>query len=76
MNGGKGGQADSLFDRLYQRAKRIDVDGETYWRVEGDTLLDEDQLRLYAQQRKRYKRRKSQCRKPDCRWLRLRSWWA
>jgi hypothetical protein len=51
MNGGKGGQADSLFDRLYQRAKRIDVDGETYWRVEGDTLLDEDQLRLYAQQR-------------------------
>ena len=38
-----------LFDRLYHKAKRIEVDGETYWRVEGDTLLDEEQLRLYAQ---------------------------
>jgi hypothetical protein len=42
--------AESLFDRLYNKGKRIKVDGETYWRVEGDTLLDEDQLRLYAQQ--------------------------
>jgi hypothetical protein len=39
-----------LFDRLYNKGKRIEVDGETYWRVEGDTLLDEEQLRLYAQQ--------------------------
>lgn len=41
----------SLFDRLYRFAKRIEVDGETYWRVEGDTLLDEDQLDLYARRR-------------------------
>jgi hypothetical protein len=51
MSGGVGGHGESLFDRLHHMAKRIDVDGETYWRVEGDTLLDEDQLRLYAQQR-------------------------
>jgi hypothetical protein len=49
MNAASGGQAESLFDRL-KRGKSIPVDGETYWRVEGDTLLDEDQLRIYAQQ--------------------------
>ena len=43
--------AGSLFERLQASSKRIEVDGKTYWRVEGDTLLDEDQLRLYAQQR-------------------------
>ena|ERR1700730_10251086 len=51
MNGGTGGQAQSFFERLCERAKRIEVDGETYRRVEGDTLLEEDQLRLYAHQR-------------------------
>jgi hypothetical protein len=40
-----------LFDTLYERSKRVDVDGTVYWLVEGDTLLDEDQLRSYAQQR-------------------------
>ncbi|HKQ75488.1 MAG TPA: hypothetical protein VJ810_17445 [Blastocatellia bacterium] len=39
-----------LFQRLYERSKRVEVDGATYWVVEGDTLLDEDQLRFYAQQ--------------------------
>jgi hypothetical protein len=50
MNDGTDGP-QSLFETLYQKAKRIEVDGQTYWRVEGDTLLDEDQLRLYARQR-------------------------
>jgi len=49
MSGGTAA-TESLFDKLHRLAKRIDIDGETYWRVEGDTLLDEDQLRNYAQQ--------------------------
>jgi hypothetical protein len=40
----------TLFQRLYKGAKRVVVDRVTYWMVEGDTLLDEDQLRFYAQQ--------------------------
>jgi len=39
----------SLFERLRDHAKRIVVDGETFWRVEGDSLLDEAQLRRYAE---------------------------
>ena len=39
-----------LFQRLHEKAKRVEVDGNTYWLVDGDTLLDEDQLRFYAQQ--------------------------
>lgn len=37
-----------LFDKLQKELKKIDVDGETFYRVEGDLLLDEDQLALYA----------------------------
>jgi hypothetical protein len=51
MGDGRNSGAGSLFERLQASSKRIEVDGETYWRVEGDTLLDEDQLRLYARQR-------------------------
>lgn len=51
MNGRTGADAQSLFERLRDGSKRVEIDGETYWRVEGDMLLDEDQLRLYAQQR-------------------------
>jgi hypothetical protein len=43
--------SETLFDKLYRSAKRIDVDGVTYWRVEGDILLDEKELRQYAQHR-------------------------
>jgi len=54
-----GPQADavveSLFDRLRVRSKQVTIDGETYWRVEGDLLLDEDQLRLYAQRQEAVK---------------------
>jgi len=39
-----------LFQKLHQSSKRVSIDGVTYWVVEGDTLLDEDQLLLYAQQ--------------------------
>lgn len=38
----------SLFQRLYEKGKRVVIDDCTYWLVEGDTLLDEDQLRAYA----------------------------
>jgi hypothetical protein len=44
-------QAEKLFDRLHNYAKRIEVDGETFWRVEGDVLLDKRELRTYAQER-------------------------
>jgi hypothetical protein len=40
----------TLFQKLYERSKRVVDEGITYWVVEGDILLDEDQLRLYAQQ--------------------------
>jgi hypothetical protein len=50
MNGEAGREAQPLFERLRTLARRIDVDGETYWRVEGDTLLDEGQLEQYARQ--------------------------
>jgi hypothetical protein len=43
--------AEALFDTLRNKSKQVRIDGETFWRVEGDLLLDEDQLRLYAQQR-------------------------
>ena len=37
-----------LFQKLHQSSKRVSIDGVTYWVVEGDTLLDEDQLLLYG----------------------------
>ncbi|MCE9658962.1 MAG: hypothetical protein K8R60_10410 [Burkholderiales bacterium] len=49
MDDRKGETAASLFERLRAGSKRIVVDGETFWRVEGDSLLDEEQLRRYAQ---------------------------
>jgi hypothetical protein len=50
MNGSRD-PGQSLFERLRAGSKRVEIDGQTYWRVEGDVLLDEDQLLLYAQQR-------------------------
>ncbi len=44
-----GEATQSLFERLRAGAKQIVVDGVTFWRVEGDSLLDEEQLRQYAQ---------------------------
>jgi hypothetical protein len=45
----------SLYDRLRAGAKQIIIDGEPYWRVEGDLLLDDDQLQLYAQRQEALK---------------------
>lgn len=45
------GTSERLFDKLQKHSKKIVIDGETYWRLEGDMLVDEDQLRHYAQQR-------------------------
>jgi hypothetical protein len=42
--------ARTLFTRLHARPG-VKIDGKMYWRVEGDMLLDEDELRAYAQQR-------------------------
>lgn len=44
-------KTESLFERLRTHSKTVAIDGEKYWRVEGDLLLDEDQLLLYAQRR-------------------------
>lgn len=46
---------DSLFSRLYHKATRVQIDGITHWLVEGDTLLDEERLRQYAQQQEALK---------------------
>lgn len=39
--------------KLRSKLKSVDVDGETFYIAEGDTLLDEDQMMLYAQQRQK-----------------------
>jgi hypothetical protein len=40
-----------LFHTLQSRLKQIEIDEQKYYVAEGDTLLDEDQLLVYAQQR-------------------------
>lgn len=50
MNSNTHDTATSLYDRLRSSAKRFEIDGEDLWRVEGDLLLDEDQLQIYARQ--------------------------
>jgi hypothetical protein len=42
-----------LFTRLKGSLKKVEVDGETYYLAEGDTLLDEDQLGVYANARQK-----------------------
>jgi hypothetical protein len=38
----------SLLDFLKETAKRVEIDGEDFYVVEGDLVLDEDQLAIYA----------------------------
>lgn len=45
---------DGLFEKLSRILKQIDIDGQTYFIAEGDTLLDPDQLFIYAQQREAF----------------------
>src|SRR5262245_20425920 len=45
--------SSELFDRLKSGLKKVDIDGETFYRVEGDMLLDEDQLQVYAVDKRR-----------------------
>ncbi|HKQ79628.1 MAG TPA: matrixin family metalloprotease [Blastocatellia bacterium] len=40
--------SDELFDKLKSGLKKVKVDGEMLYRVEGDLLLDEDELTQYA----------------------------
>jgi hypothetical protein len=42
-----------LFPQLRAKLKTVSIDGETYYVAEGDTLLDEDQLAIYAFQRQK-----------------------
>jgi hypothetical protein len=44
------GSNSNLFAELKQTKKQVDVDGETLYLVEGDLLLDEVQLEIYALQ--------------------------
>ena len=48
----------SLLELLQGTAKTVEVDGESFYAVEGDLLLDEDQLTIYAINEER--RRKEQ----------------
>lgn len=43
----------NLFAQLRERLRKVEVDGETYFVAEGDTLLDEDQLAFYAAAREK-----------------------
>lgn len=47
-----------LFELLHQRLQTVDIEGETFYVAEGDTLLDEDQLFVYAQQREAFEKQK------------------
>jgi hypothetical protein len=42
-----------LFEKLRDGLKRVTIDGEEYFIAEGDTLLDADQLAIYALNRQR-----------------------
>jgi len=42
-----------LFERLKNGLKKINIDGEELYRVEGDMLLDEEQLAIYAMDKSR-----------------------
>lgn len=46
----------SLHQHLRDRLKKVQIDGEEYYVAEGDTLLDADQLFVYAQQREAFER--------------------
>jgi len=42
--------SSNLFDELKNHRQKLDVDGETLYVLEGDLLLDEAQLEIYALQ--------------------------
>jgi hypothetical protein len=52
MNATSGG-SPPLIERLRAGARSIELDGVTYWRVEGDLLLDAGQLEAYAREQER-----------------------
>jgi hypothetical protein len=47
-----------LYELLQRRLQKTVIDGETFYVAEGDTLLDEDQLFVYAQQREAFEKQK------------------
>jgi hypothetical protein len=47
-----------LYELLQRRLQKVQIDGETFYVAEGDTLLDEDQLFVYAQQREAFEKQK------------------
>lgn len=46
-------QSSDMFESLRQGLKQVVIDDETFFVAEGDTLLDEDQLGIYALNRER-----------------------
>ncbi|CAN5842568.1 hypothetical protein BH23ACT12_BH23ACT12_15790 [soil metagenome] len=47
-----------LYALLTTRLEKVAIDGEIYYVAEGDTLLDADQLFVYAQQREAFEKQK------------------
>ncbi len=47
-----------LYELLHRRLQNVKIEGETFYVAEGDTLLDEDQLFVYAQQREAFEKQK------------------
>ena len=45
-----GESAATAVEELGVRPPQVTIDGDTFWRVEGDLLLDEDELFVYIQQ--------------------------
>ena len=47
-----------LYELLQRRLQKVEIDGDIFYVAEGDTLLDEDQLFVYAQQREAFEKQK------------------
>ena len=43
----------ALYDLLKEKLNKLEVEGETYYVAEGDTLLDEEQLKIFAEVREK-----------------------
>jgi len=54
-----------LYQLLKEKLNRIELDGETLYVAEGDTLLDDEQLRIYAEVREKENEARAAAKKAD-----------
>ena len=54
-----------LYSQLKAKLNTIQVEGKTLYVVEGDTLLDDDQLKIYAEVREKENEARAAAKKAD-----------